>query len=392
MYCMFANYIQFTVCVLQCANYSKGLVSGSLCEPLCTTKEIKFTSCLGAHLLKLYVFKAEWKGKPLVIKSIRPYSHHQHRVQLLNSFKMLGYDPRNSPLPQSTNIDPNMKLSREQFIVQANATLFHSIFGRKYTDRTKRVLGQVVSECDLRGDGILGSEEIRHCWRIIETEEYMLASLLDGHPALFEVYGLCGEFYAEQFATPLDSTDYIGAEGFLVPKRPWNFRAEVAIALLDMLEELEDTPYGGLHYCDVKEANFGLAKTSGRLVAKLIDLDSGWLGEENGGVKFQLKTYNNTCAVDDDCRFIHCHSRCNSTSHTCSGRMAFNNFHVSCFCSVHVVAVKLKPVYCHNLVSLCRQILYMAIHIHTMLITCQSTHAWCTAAVNSMPTSLIPNQ
>ncbi len=303
---------------------------GSLCEPLCTTKEIKFTNCLGSHLLKLYVFKAEWKGQPLVIKSLRPYSHHRDRVRFLNTFRLLGYNPGKSPLPDSTIIDPDMKLTRQQFIEQANTTLFYSIFGGKYTDATKEVLEHVVSECDLHGDGVLGNEEIERCWRIVETEEYMLASLLDGNPALFKVLGICGELYAEDYATPLDSPQYVGTESFLVSKRPWKFRAALAIAILGMLERLEDTPYGPVHYCDVKEANFGIVKSDGQMIAKSIDLDSGWLGGINAGVKFQMKAYNIKCTTNEDCRFIHCHMQCNLTSHTCSARMAFNNFHVSC--------------------------------------------------------------
>ncbi len=314
---------------MQCANYSEGLVAGSLCEPLCKTKELKFTKCLGAHLLKLYVFEAEMNGKPVIIKSIRSNDHHHNRMKFLNSFRLMGYNPDKSPLPKSSDILPNMKLTREQFIEQANTTLFYSIAGKKYTERTKKVLEQVVTECDLHGDGVLGREEIERCWRIVETEEYTIALLVEENPALFKVFGLCGELYAEEFATPLDSKQYIGTEGFLVSKRPWNLRAKLAISILDMLEELEDTPYGALHYCDVKEANIGISEKQGLMVAKSIDLDSGWFGDINGGVKFQLKTYNTSCTTDNDCRFIHCHSQCNSTSHTCSARMAFNNFQVS---------------------------------------------------------------
>lgn len=51
----------------------------------------------------------------------------------------------------------------------------------------------------------------------------------------------------------------------------------------------------------MKEADFGLVRQHGQLVAKVLDLDSGWLGDQNAGVKFQLLTNNNTCATDGDC-------------------------------------------------------------------------------------------
>lgn len=49
-------------------NYSTGLVTGSLCRPLCDTKEIVFRKCLG-HGVKLYVLEAEWNGATIVLKT-----------------------------------------------------------------------------------------------------------------------------------------------------------------------------------------------------------------------------------------------------------------------------------------------------------------------------------
>ena len=249
-----------------------------MCKPLCETKEIRFTKCLGAHLLKLHVFEAEWDGQPVIIKSIRPYKHHRDRVRFLNQFRLMGYDPAKLPVPASVEIAPNAKLSSKQFIEQANATLFYGLAGKTYTNSTRKLLEQVILQCDLHGDGILEKEEIEKCWRIIETEEYVIATLLEGHPSLFHLLGICGELYAEDFATPLDSLQYLGSEALMIQKRSWKFRAKLALAILDMLDELEKTPYGPLHYCDVKESNIGIVESNGRLIAKSIDLDSGWFG------------------------------------------------------------------------------------------------------------------
>ena len=46
----------------------KGIITGSLCIPLCHTKEIKFKQCLG-HGVKLHVLEAEWKGNAIVLKT-----------------------------------------------------------------------------------------------------------------------------------------------------------------------------------------------------------------------------------------------------------------------------------------------------------------------------------
>ena len=46
-------------------------MAGSLCKPLCVTKEIEFTRCLG-HGVKAHVLQAEWRGRNLVLKSTKP--------------------------------------------------------------------------------------------------------------------------------------------------------------------------------------------------------------------------------------------------------------------------------------------------------------------------------
>ena len=56
----------------QCSNYSKGLVTGELCQPLCLSEEIHFQRCLG-HGVKLHVLKAAWREGTVVLKT--PKAH-----------------------------------------------------------------------------------------------------------------------------------------------------------------------------------------------------------------------------------------------------------------------------------------------------------------------------
>ena len=53
---------------IQCRNYSQGLITGSLCRPLCDTKEIHFEKCLG-HGVKLHVLRARWKDSTVILKT-----------------------------------------------------------------------------------------------------------------------------------------------------------------------------------------------------------------------------------------------------------------------------------------------------------------------------------
>lgn len=54
--------------LMQCTNYSSGLITGSLCRPLCETREIEFEKCLG-HGVKLHVLRAKWNGKKVILKT-----------------------------------------------------------------------------------------------------------------------------------------------------------------------------------------------------------------------------------------------------------------------------------------------------------------------------------
>ena len=59
---------------VQCKNYTDGLITGDLCEPLCIQKEIHFQRCL-EHGRKLHVLQAEWRGIPIILKTPKPLGH-----------------------------------------------------------------------------------------------------------------------------------------------------------------------------------------------------------------------------------------------------------------------------------------------------------------------------
>ena len=44
------------------------MITGSLCRPLCETKEIKFEECLG-HGVKLHVLRVNWDGRKVILKT-----------------------------------------------------------------------------------------------------------------------------------------------------------------------------------------------------------------------------------------------------------------------------------------------------------------------------------
>ena len=74
---------------------------------------------------------------------------------------------------------------------------------------------------------------------------------------MLDVYGVCGNMYAVQYAA---AEPFLGFQGKWSDGRNWNLRARLAIALLEMVEELEETPYGTFYLCDIQEPNFGVVR------------------------------------------------------------------------------------------------------------------------------------
>ena len=139
----------------------------------------------------------------------------------------------------------------------------------KYDERTLKVLEDVFTECDIHKDGILNSDEAEICWQLVESDsEYMLYSLLQGNDGVPGVYGTCGSTYAVEYV----SSELLKAMG----QQDWKVRTELSLSFLDMIESIEQTPYGPLHLCDVKATNFGIVRRDGKLVAKVIDVDMTW--------------------------------------------------------------------------------------------------------------------
>lgn len=129
----------------------------------------------------------------------------------------------------------------------------------------------IIRECDVGSDDVLSYWELVACWELVILDEYVFYSLLHDNSAILNVYGSCGNMYAVEYAV---ATPFLG---FLITPsdgRSWEFRSKLAVALLDMVVALENTPYGSLHLCDVQESNFG--------VVSLISIGGGALICEEG--------------------------------------------------------------------------------------------------------------
>ena len=100
----------------QCSNYSRGLITGSLCRPLCETKEIEFEKCLG-HGVKLHVLRARWKDTTVILKTPKSLGSNiavRHAV--------------NSLLPGSPQGKEGFTMTKKTFIERVGADYLCALY------------------------------------------------------------------------------------------------------------------------------------------------------------------------------------------------------------------------------------------------------------------------
>ena len=197
-----------------------------------------------------------------------------------------------------------------------------NLAGGREVVNTLETVERVFSECDVLGDGRLSYSEALVCWSLLETDEFVLLSLLRGASAVPDIYGVCGNMYATQFAS---SQTLLDRELAVLDGRTWSLRARLAISLIEMVASLETTPYGTLYLCDVKGPNFGMVRHHGnsQLTAKAIDLDLSSF--ETISNRFEHHRQKE-CLIDSDCSFVDCRIACSKG--TCSGPVISNNLQV----------------------------------------------------------------
>ena len=229
-------------------------------------------------------------------------------------------------------------LTQEKFLRKANITLFKRVFVGSKTNAqslvkllSESVAAECITEHHMSNGQKLRNIEALNCWQLVASEEYIITSLMQGKPHIPELKGVCGDIFAVEYVAPLNSDQFLGINSVLSSQRSWNFRVRLALALLDVIEFAEETPYGTLHCCDVKESNFGVVEQDDELVVKMIDLDGSWFGPVISSLMFEARISNRTCKHNSDCNFDACHVECNTTSGTCSNKLLSNNLQVCCY-------------------------------------------------------------
>ena len=180
------------------------------------------------------------------------------------------------------------------------------------------ILNRIITECDIRSDGVLTGNELQNCGRLLQPGLF-LDTLFEDKDLVPEIHGTCGNMIGSEYASP-DSL-----QTSLFDQRPWSLRVKLAIAILDYIQELEHTEYGTLYLCDLQWKNLGIVTDSnGRMKIKSIDNDESFF--EN--IINKRINSSRTCKIDHDCCVASCAVECNTTTNMCSRRFSSNNLQV----------------------------------------------------------------
>ena len=274
--------------------YTNGLVTGSVCKPLCEEAEISYHDCL-SHRSDFYVMLVRWNGTTVVLKA---------NVAARTPPPLASYDE---------------KRYQKDSMEQLKAIVEQEFLGKESTD----VIQFLLSQCDVGRDSLLSRQEWRHCWDLGTDREFVLLAALQDSIAMPRLLGVCGSMYAVEYA-PSDS--FTNPALLFREVRGWNFRAQLAIALIEMVESLEETKYGTLYLCDVMESNFGVVHNNDKYMIRAIDNGESYL---NQTVSVALRDYSyRDCVVNSDCHRLGCNLQCNLTSSKCLHKVTSNNLQV----------------------------------------------------------------
>ncbi len=94
----------------------------------------------------------------------------------------------------------------------------------------------------------------------------------------------------------------------------------MALSILHLLRDLQNTPFGPLSICDVKTSDLGLRKDF-----QIVIIDYDMIFTKPVLDDFISQPH---CVRNEDCDFFDCKSECDVSRGRCSSRMTTNNFQV----------------------------------------------------------------
>ncbi|XP_066257589.1 divergent protein kinase domain 1C [Euwallacea similis] len=283
-----------------CHLYDQGLAIGSLCAPLCVSKDINSLTCHSFQTTKQPVFSAEWHNIKLVFKSVptdvQPIHWHDNGVlkyptekEFLSTIRTIVKRKLNLTLAYDTAV----RLAR-----------------LKPSYEEKNVLKRRL--------------EMESLWNLLQDNEYLLSTIFTDKDVFPQLIGTCGGYFAVEYLEPLPFSHSTAVFSLGDSKEDWGLRLRVALQILELLDELETSFREPFHLCDIKMNHFGV--TSDKKKLKFIDLDEVFPRTIISSIFKDIIS----CNGDEDCDFLDCRSFCNKSIHKCHSNVGNNNLQIIC--------------------------------------------------------------
>nr|XP_040228677.2 divergent protein kinase domain 1B [Anopheles coluzzii] len=171
-----------------------------------------------------------------------------------------------------------------------------------------------------KNNRILFHASMRNSWNLIQNNEYLLSRLYEEKEIFPQVLGTCGELFLTELLETVEFVDE-GRYHFTnhIDLSKWRYHLKVAVLVLDYLDEMGQNRF---QMCSVVLGGFGISDSR----MKYHDLRH--ISTE-AAIDRRLSD-GRTCAVDADCSYYDCRSRCNATSHQCTAGLLNNNLQIVC--------------------------------------------------------------
>ncbi|XP_037349694.1 divergent protein kinase domain 1B [Talpa occidentalis] len=254
-YASYAGLCRGHVCrVLICDQYHKGIISGPLCQDLCSLHRVEWRTCLSSDPGQ-QVYSGLWQGKEVTIKcGIEESLQARAGPDAAPRRELVLFDKPT----RGTSIKEFREMTLS--FLKANLGDLPSL---------PALVGQVLLLADFNKDSRLSLAEAKSVWALLQRNEFLLLlSLREGHAA--RLLGYCGDLYVTEGA-PLGAWPAAALPPLLRPLLPpalarvlarwlgpaWPWRAKIAIGLLEFVEELFHGAHGTFYMCETTLANVG---------------------------------------------------------------------------------------------------------------------------------------
>jgi len=284
-----------------CSHFANGKAHGNLCRQFCVTGDLQPKACQTFHAGKEVVFQATLENLPIFVKG-RRMDFMSHPEEALHWGSEVFPSENDFQMMVQSYLSNNMGIQ-----LPKNANLMDTLWFKS------------KDEPNLPQHPDIANWQRSNVWSLIQDNEYVLSKLhasLDVFPTLM---GTCGGLYVVEALEPLSYPHYLAKLSF----SQWAQRVSVALAILDLLDELENVFDQPIHLCDVKPEHFGISDFG---KVKVLDLDSVFLKPYLD----KTMTDNITCESHNDCDFFDCKGQCDLITNKCTKGVVNNNLQVVC--------------------------------------------------------------